>query len=961
MLQRAGPFRRLFLRRQRRFWRYVSPKRRGAVLVLLALLSGAVYGYWYQTNARHVRRLAEAYLRDLTGADVTVGGARFSLFGKIVLTNVAVRVPGDNSPDPLFRASRVLLAHRPWDTLFSRQLSAKEIICFEPVVTVEYYTQRGDRSNVAKFEELARMQRGPPGEAGVPGLPPIRVRRCTLQAFTHVGGRSRQGQEAVEVSLLPEKEGAWPELSDEQTGAGLQFRCLYDPASGKATRWTLAGPIRKIASILPPAYKMDFTEGTFEATWPGRCKEKKESSKEKISVTLDGVAVRLTSQRQPSRPGGSDLKEISGQLIFHKDKEKLEISKVTGQLASPGSGEFTLKGFIGTAGKEPAYKVDLHGDNLVVPPIKGKSRGELAEALRRVQRIQEIYNPAGKVGVVDVTLERKRGGAGSVRGSITADGISACYKHFPYPLEDVRGKIEFINDTVRFENLKAWRGPAKFTLSGRVDETGSEPVYDVTILSENLPMDDTLRKALRPGTLVVFDDLAPKGLANVSTRVSKVEGKPEETTLTFLPGAELTAAHRFFPYRVSVTGGCLYVRGGDVVLPAPREADAEPAEGQRQPIEASCGEMECVIYGRATGTDTDTPSVDLTIEADKVPLDDALRRALQPEARLHFAKMNPEGVLRDVRAKVTQRGGGDVDFDVSARLENVSFNYSEFPYQVRDAAGELTIKPDRILIKRLAGRHGRKTAVEVSGRVFLDQEKGGAELTVDASNLVFDKDLYAALGPGIQELWRQVAPAGTADIRISKYRYRENTPNNPGLLDYEIVIKPRDMTIGYMGLPYRFQIGRQEAALPGPLGQAGGSPSLIVARPGIVEMHGLRSARPRGGETLELLDGRIIYDDKFVDVKLALKASNLPLGAKQLKALQDEGFPLTGRLKPGGSFDIDLEEIDLLRIPPRDKSPSAESKVTARASGEGVNRLSGRGTVTLRDTVVGFGLGESKV
>ena len=54
-------------RRRRRMWRYVSPRRRGAGLLLLALLIVSAWGYWSLTNNDRVRSEARRYLRGLCG------------------------------------------------------------------------------------------------------------------------------------------------------------------------------------------------------------------------------------------------------------------------------------------------------------------------------------------------------------------------------------------------------------------------------------------------------------------------------------------------------------------------------------------------------------------------------------------------------------------------------------------------------------------------------------------------------------------------------------------------------------------------------------------------------------------------------------------------------------------------------------------------------------------------------
>ena len=954
MLKSLSGFWRHFRRRRRRFWRYVSPRRRGTALAVLALLSAAVYGYWYHTNSHRIRHLAEAYLRGLTGGHVSIREASFRLFGKVELKDVVVRVPEDNSPYPLFSAEKVVLSHRPWDTLIMGRLQATEINCTGLVVNVVYYDERGDRSNV-KLAELTRKKQPSPTKGGEMMLPPIHVQKGKVLAF---GGwpRRQQGEMSPLVMSLRQAEKGYCEAVVEQEGKAsgrLQFKWCYDLATGKVMRWQAGGPILDVALALPPAYAgwlgTHIKAGNFIARWDGQ-----KDQDAPVEVEVRDVATRLAGET-----GLPDLENVGGKIFVLKDNRVQIQEFITGRLASPAAGELKVAGYYGGAAEKQPFKITLKVDGMTVPTVAGnvKAEGELAEAVRRIQEVHELYKPSGKVDL-NLVLRREPGGGEPVEGTITAKGLFSCYKHFPYPLENIRGDIEFTADTVRFSRLEGAHSRARFTISGWTKVVQGRETYDITIESKNLPMDATLKAAFRPATLAVFNDLAPEGFANVKTRIRKDEGQDEKTTLVFLDGANLTVAHKFFPYRVEITGGCVHIQGDEVVIPGPnRQASGLPTD--EQPIQArrSQTKTECLIYGRALHTSTDKPTVDFRIEADNVPLDGALTAALQPQARSALAGLNATGTLRNVKAVLKQSGGTDVDFDVSARLENMSFKYSGFPYAVRDAVCDLRIQPQQVTVKDLTGRHG-KTGVEVSGRVLFGQKAGGADLRMEITNLAFDADLLSAVGPAVREVWNQVAPAGTADLTVSKYK--ENTPEKPGGLDYEVTVKPRDMTLGYTGLPYRFRIGGGAEVTTKPADSKHEPGGFIVATPGRVEIRGLRSTRSQEQASLESLDGTIAYDDKTVDVTLALKASNLPLDARNLEALQKAEFPLAAQLKPGGSFDIDLEQVEVFRSLPAGGSQRGEGQPATRPGSGGSTKVKVSGGVTLRNVIIGFVLGESR-
>ena len=921
--------------------------------MVLTLLSAMVYAYWHYTNGRRVRQLAEIYLRGLTGGHVTVREARFRLFGKVELKDVEVRVPGDDSPDPLFKTTKLVLLHRPWNTIFTGRLEATEIVCFEPVLTIEYYSGTGTFSNLERLGKLAAMKQGSAGKGGPVVLPPITVRRCKLRAL---GDPSRKSHEevALDVSSQTIKANAPADPGNEEGGSALQLRWVRDPKTGAMTQATLTGPIRKIALVLPQVYKdallQYFTDGQFTVTWKQQAKGQEP---DRMVLSLSGAAVSLLSG-----PDVLNLQDVRGEIICLANRQ-FRIMKIAGRLASPGRGTFDLRGSLGAGEKDSSYDMTMTGTDVAIPPLKGEYAGDsdLASAMRRVKEIQETYNPSGDIHHVALTLRKEPGKSGTGEGAVRLDGLSARYKNFPYPLDDIRGDIAFTEDTVTFGSLKGSRGSVVFTIWGWIKGLSGKETYDVTIKSENLPMDKTLKESLQPTARNLFENLSPAGSANVETRIWRNAGEPEKVTLTFLEGASLTTMHKFFPYRVDITGGCFHVKGSEVVIPGPGQGAGDPEMQKGQPISARRGQAGLVIYGHATRLDTDKPDSDFTIEADNLPLDADLAAALEPQAKAALADLNAAGTLKNIKARVRQSGDEKADFDVSARLEKMSFKYKAFPYAVEEAACDLTIGPDRVVIRDLAGKHG-PTSIKLNGQVYLSQKEGGADLSMEISNLVFDDELRAALGPGVREMWKQVAPGGTADVIVNKFE--DNTPKNPGKLDYEVTVRPREMTLGYAGMPYRFRIGRKDQADTEPA-DAARPEGVIVATPGKVVIRRLKSVPSPKEPSLELLDGTISYNDRTVEAELTVKASNLALNAECLELLRKEEVPLAARLSPGGSFEIDLEKIKVVRTLPAPGPRQAEGAAATRPALAGRTDISVSGSVTLKEAVVGFGLTQTKV
>ena len=117
--------RRFIPHRRRRFWRYVSPRRRGAGFLLLALLGVLLLGYVHLTNDQRIRRQAEQDLQRMTGCRVSIHQAHFSIFGGVRLSGVQLHLPESPSPHPLLRAEEVLIRHRPWMLVTQRRRCSK--------------------------------------------------------------------------------------------------------------------------------------------------------------------------------------------------------------------------------------------------------------------------------------------------------------------------------------------------------------------------------------------------------------------------------------------------------------------------------------------------------------------------------------------------------------------------------------------------------------------------------------------------------------------------------------------------------------------------------------------------------------------------------------------------------------------------------------------------------------------
>lgn len=134
-----------------------------------------------------------------------------------------------------------------------------------------------------------------------------------------------------------------------------------------------------------------------------------------------------------------------------------------------------------------------------------------------------------------------------------------------------------------------------------------------------------------------------------------------------------------------------------------------------------------------------------------------------PEAlRSFFADYQPTGPANLRLAWKSWEPG------VSGIFEPVGMccRYFRFPYTFEDVRGHVLFSNTGILLEGLHGRHGA-VRVRGDGKLMNSHKWTGFDLDFMAENLAFDRDLFHALPPEYQQLWRNADPLGISDAHVS--------------------------------------------------------------------------------------------------------------------------------------------------------------------------------------------------
>ena len=171
--------------------------------------------------------------------------------------------------------------------------------------------------------------------------------------------------------------------------------------------------------------------------------------------------------------------------------------------------------------------------------------------------------------------------------------------------------------------------------------------------------------------------------------------------------------------------------------------------------------------------------VQLDIQAESIPIDDVLKKAMPPDVRKVVDQFKPSGVVK-AHANVYRRPlpdrpdrpEGEIKIDAEIDLtERCEITWERLPYPIRNLTGRLEIHPDRWVFKKMRGTNGQ-AKIFASGSVEkLDVPKlsnGKDPLKIDvkleARDLPFSGELKDSLPPAWKKVWPTLNPSGSCDV-----------------------------------------------------------------------------------------------------------------------------------------------------------------------------------------------------
>lgn len=899
--------------RRRRMWKYVSAQRRRNGLVLLAVLVTLVYVGWYLTNDSRIRREARDALESLTTADVDIERAQFSLFEGIRLHGVKVRIRQSDSPEHFFTAREVVLKHNPWALLLRARLEPVEIVCLEPVVNLEYDRDTQTSNAGRLFANIARQSR--PESDGLAPLPHIALRDGLLRSrVVHQGLRSPPVQKPFDGTLTPVDGHTYVVSVEEESETPdevIQWaRLKLDVETGRIE--SVSGALSdRAVQFLPPRYQ----------EWIRRYNLSGEIEVVKGPETVpeeDRYKFRLRnfSLQLPPDQGGFKLQQVNGWILFSPKGVKLRT--IRGCVTRAGDARFELNGQYEGFQAESPFSLHLTVSDFSLP-----QKLDLPDDLAaRLAEVRHDFSPQGRFDL-EVTLKRRADGTIGCEGKLSpGPGATIAYHKFPLPVDVTGGGLWFDQRGFRRIDLTGRRGEATVRVAGTLTQQETFEAYNIDIFARNAIFDEPTRRALPERYRRVWDQLQPTGTTDLRVGVSRSKPPDQQeyprVEVDLDMNGQTNLTYEGFPYPLRGLMGQVRFRDEGVTIDAVRSGRA----GQGATLR---------VDGTVDVDEAERVTMDLSIQAQRVAIDETLRQAVGPKVGRFLDQLRASGQARAIRATVRKQPDKKIDYDVAVELADGTFRYEGFPYAIEKATGQLRIRPGKVELTDIVGHHGQ-VEVSLGGWASLTVPTT-FELDLAATGVNFDGDLAAALPPDARAIWDRLEPTGQADAKATLRKTGDSET-----IAYDITIQPRGMSIRYREVPY-------------PLRNITG---MVKVTRSAVELNLAAGADP----TQLTLGGTIRMGQAGQIARLALTAKNLPVDEDLLSAAPADLAPLLDRMRKGGTLGLDLPAIVIQRkMAP--KAPGAESLSETLATRPAVKtKWQARGTVQFNKVTADLGLGE---
>jgi hypothetical protein len=187
------------------------------------------------------------------------------------------------------------------------------------------------------------------------------------------------------------------------------------------------------------------------------------------------------------------VNKIQGPIRFTENTIKLD-----GLRGRHNKVELEFDGLMKDFGPEFNYDIHIRSENMLIDEDVYRALPE------KFKKVWQMFSPNGTAGI-DFHFERTSLTNKPRTLYVNAKSVDAVYDKFPYPLENLTGKLIMGRDETVFEGLTSTVGDRHIVLNGRVNYADNKlSFFDVNIEADNVLLDERLGRVLEQ---TVWSDL----------------------------------------------------------------------------------------------------------------------------------------------------------------------------------------------------------------------------------------------------------------------------------------------------------------------------------------------------------------------------------------------------------------------------------------------------------------------
>lgn len=509
----------------------------------------------------------------------------------------------------------------------------------------------------------------------------------------------------------------------------------------------------------------------------------------------------------------------------------------------------------------------------------------LSGPIAAAQRFFARYRPFGKVGSIAL-LARGRFDAlhdSEVAGTVVCEDLSVQDSRFPYAIDHLAGTVDFSQSGVTLNQLRGKHGDVNIQIDGWIRGFGLDRQHEFLIASDNMILDDDLYAALQPGQKRVWEAFRPSGVAAVEYRLNRSSPSDRHSyIIADLHG--VAATYQKFPYPLKGITGRLYFDHESVVLTDVIAA----ADGRR-----------IRLAGQVAGRNTARPMVDITIDANDIPLDATLRQALPVSYGAMTKRFETTGTA-NVRAKVFTRDDPNqadpIGFSADVSVRSATVKMDSWPIVVSDVSAEASITPDSAAIRDGVGRYRQSEVRLTGGMQFARGSRTGRyNLTVATRQTPLDETVMSLLPESVRPHVLAFRPEGAVDVVMDWQRSDGNEPP-----DYAVSVTCLGNKIEHKSFPF-------------PLHDVRGTIRLDAKGVAFKEIQGAPALQSDPSLTPTVrVDGRVsLLPDSRGEATFTVQARDVLFTQALGQSLPESFRGIYRDSAPRGPFDLDIGALKI--------------------------------------------------